>query len=83
MAEETTVPKGMVAQLIEALDTGKEFTVEELSALSGASLGTAKMQTGYLTKKRLVAEGNTRHLVKVEVEGQPAKFKIVDGPAEV
>ena len=79
--EQKAAPKGMVQQIIEALDTGKAFSPAELSELSGASIGTAKMQAAYLTKKRLLEEGNTRHMVKIEEEGQPMRVQIVDGPA--
>jgi hypothetical protein len=45
------VKKGMVATLLETLATGKEYTIEELVAKSGASIGTVKMQLNYLLPK--------------------------------
>lgn len=45
------VKKGVVATLLEALATGKEYTIDEMVALSGASVGTVKMQVNYLLPK--------------------------------
>ena len=59
------VKKGVVATLLEHLDTGKEFTVDELVALSGASVGTVKMQLNYL----LVKNGKAKEVKKNVVDG--------------
>ena len=62
--------KGKVAILLEALATGKEYTLDELVALSGASIGTVKMQVNYLLPKtgktvnKNVVDGVTKYSVK-------------------
>ncbi len=66
------VKKGVVATLLEHLDTGKEFTVDELVALSGASVGTVKMQLNYL----LVKNGKAKEVKKNVVDGV-TKYSIV------
>ena len=63
------VKKGMVATLLEALATGKEYTIDEMVALSGASIGTVKMQVNYLLPKsgktvnKNVVDGVTKYSV--------------------
>ena len=63
------VKKGVVATLLEALATSKEYTLEEMVALSGASLGTVKMQVNYLlpkagkTVKKNVVDGVTKYSI--------------------
>jgi len=64
--------KGKVQILLEALDTGKEFTVDELVALSGASMGTVKMQLNYL----LVKNGKAKEVKKNVVDGV-TKYSVV------
>jgi hypothetical protein len=66
------VKKGMVATLLEALATGKEYTIEEMVALSGASIGTVKMQVNYL----LVKNGHAKEVKKNVVDGV-TKYSIV------
>lgn len=66
------VKKGVVATLLEALDTGKEFTIDEMVALSGASVGTVKMQVNYL----LVKNGKAKEVKKNVVDGV-TKYSIV------
>jgi hypothetical protein len=65
-----TQVKGKVQILLETLATGKEYTVDELSTISGASVGTVKMQLAYLLPKsgkivtKNVVEGVTKYSVK-------------------
>lgn len=62
--------KGKVQMLLEMLETGNEYTLDELVAQSGASIGTAKMQVNYLLKKN----GKT---VKVNEVGGVKKYSLV------
>ena len=63
------VKKGVVATLLEALATGKEYTIDEMVALSGASVGTVKMQVNYLLPKsgkvvkKNVVDGITKYSI--------------------
>jgi hypothetical protein len=66
------VIKGKVQILLEALGTGKEYTVDELVALSGASMGTVKMQLNYL----LVKNGKAKEVKKNVVDGV-TKYSVV------
>jgi len=43
--------KGKVAILLETLATGKAYSLDELVNISGASIGTVKMQVNYLLPK--------------------------------
>lgn len=65
MAEQV---KGKVATLLEMLDTGNEYTIQELVEKSEASIGTVKMQLNYLLPKA----GKT----VVKIEGEPIKYKL-------